>query len=490
MARKSGILLHISSLPSKYGIGTFGIEAYKFVDFLVETNQSFWQFLPLGPTSYGDSPYQSFSNNALNPYFIDLDLLVEDNLLTLDEIMDSSNGTRVDYGKLYMERFNTLKLAFNRFNLENNLFKDFLNENSEWIYDYADFMAIRKSFGDSSLIDWPKEIRTRNNYSLNKILEELKDEVNFQLFLQFQAYTQYMKLKKYANKKGINIIGDIPIYVSYDSSDLWVNPNLFMLDEENIPTYVAGVPPDSFSKDGQLWGNPLYNWNNHKNTNFKWWINRIKNQTKLFDMIRVDHFIGFVNYFKIPAKDKTAVNGVWEKALGRELFIELKKELGNLNIIAEDLGVVTNEVKALLKETGFPGMKVLQFAFNPNEESDYLPHLYSRNSVAYTGTHDNETTKEWFEKLNKEELEYCLSYINCSNDELRVDSFIKEILKSPADLAIIPMQDYLNLGSEARMNKPSTSSSNWQWRLEHDFKTIELVNKIKNFTKLYGRANK
>lgn len=488
MKRESGILMHISSLPSNYGIGTFGKEAYKFVDFLDETNQSYWQFLPLGPTSYGDSPYQSFSINALNPYFIDLDILVDENLLTKEDIIDSTYGKKINYGNLYKERYVVLKKAFNNFNLKNEQYLKFLDEHKSWVFDYANFMAIKKHFDDVSLMYWPSKVRKRNKEVLAPLFILLEKEINFELFLQFKAYEQYFKLKRYANNKNIKLMGDIPIYVSYDSSDVWMRPDLFLLDDDNKPTHVAGVPPDNFSKDGQLWGNPLYKWDRHLEENFDWWIERIRMQVTMFDSIRIDHFIGFVNYFKIPADHKTARNGVWEKALGKELFQEVHKRLGNLDIVAEDLGVITDEVRQLLKDTNFPGMKLLQFAFDSREESDYIPHLYPVNSVAYTGTHDNETTKQWFDKLNKEDLNYCLDYINAKDDNNKVDALIKETLKSPSRLAIIPIQDYLNLGSEGRMNTPSTLGNNWDFRVGKTYLTKELKNKIAYFTKLYGRS--
>lgn len=486
MKRETGILLHVTSLPSNHGIGTFGKEAYKFVDFLEKTNQTYWQILPLGPTSYGDSPYQSFSSNALNPYFIDLDFLVIDHLLKKEDIIISEFEDKIDYGKLYEERYIILKKAFKNFDLNKHEFKEFVR-NNDWLYDYALFMAIKKGYDDVSLLYWPNEVRLRDRLVIEELEKKYYDEINFQMFMQYIAYFQYFNLKEYANRRGIKIIGDIPIYVSYDSSDCFTNPKLFQLDKDNKPTHVAGVPPDNFSKDGQLWGNPLYNWEKHREENFKWWIERIKHQNKLFDMIRVDHFIGFVNYFSIPANEETARNGKWEKALGRELLIRVSEELGDLNIIAEDLGVITDEVRALLKETNYPGMKLLQFAFDSREESDYIPHLYHENSIAYTGTHDNETTKEWFTKLNENDLSYCLDYINCDNLDLATDALIKETLKSKARISMIPMQDYLNLGSEGRMNTPSTLGGNWQWRLNKDYQTEKLINKVKHFTNLYGR---
>lgn len=487
--RESGILLHVSSLPSKYGIGNFGSEAYKFVDFLEKTKQTYWQILPIGPTSYGDSPYQSFSSNALNPYFIDLEMLVDEKLIKKSDIIDSTTGDKIDYGKLYEERYLVLSKAFKNFDLSNKDFLKFLNDEKAWLHDYALFMAIKKSFDDVSLIEWPSRVRMRNAEAISKLETHYQDEINFQKFMQFKAYEQYYALKDYANSKGIKIFGDIPIYVSYDSSDVWVNPSLFQLDGDNKPTHVAGVPPDSFSADGQLWGNPLYNWEELEKTNFLWWIERIRNQAKLFDALRIDHFIGFVNYFKIPAQDKTARNGVWVKGVGSKLFKAIKAELGDLNIIAEDLGLVTDDVIALLEETNFPGMKLLHFAFDPAGDSNNLPHFHPVNSVAYPGTHDNETSKQWLENLNEESFEFFLNYTN-SNRENALNSIIKETLKSPARIAVIPMQDYLGLGSFARMNIPSTLGNNWDWRLSENYLDEELVNKVLLYTKTFGRVRK
>ncbi|VEU81121.1 4-alpha-glucanotransferase [Haploplasma axanthum] len=331
------------------------------------------------------------------------------------------------------------------------------------------------------------EIRTRNKNAISKLEELLSEDIKFQLFLQYTAYKQFMDLKKYANNNGINIIGDIPIYVAYDSSDVWINPNLFQLNDELKPIHVAGVPPDGFTALGQLWGNPLYNWSNHEKEDFKWWIKRIESQMSLFDMIRIDHFIGFENYYSIPAKDTNAINGKWEKGPGIKLFKKIKEKLGDLNIIAEDLGVITDDVRKLLKDTGFPGMKLLQFAFDSRDESDYIPYSYDENSIAYTGTHDNETTRQWFNKLNKDDLEYCLDYINCEVKGNEVDSLIKIALSTKSKLTIIPMQDYLDLGEEARMNIPSTLGGNWMWRLEKDYWKKDLEFKIARWTKLYGR---
>ncbi len=487
--RTSGILLHISSLPSRYGIGTYGKEAYRFVDFLEQSEQTYWQILPLGPTSYGDSPYQTFSAFANNPYFIDLDFLVSEKLLKKSEITATFTSPRyVDYYELYEERFIILKKAFHRFNLKNEDYIRFLEENKKWLNDYALFMAIKAKHDGASWLTWEDNLRLRNPDVLSEYEILLKEDIDFYCFLQFKSYEQWFSLKKYANDKGIMFIGDMPIYVSYDSSDVWANPEYFDLNEKKLPNHIAGVPPDNYSSDGQLWGNPLYNWEYLEKNDFEWWVDRVYSSTLLFDMIRIDHFIGFQNFYSIPYGEKTAINGTWKKGPGINLFNVFKEKLGEVNIIAEDLGVVTNEVRNLLKNTGFPGMKLLQFAFDPREESDYIPYLYTKNVIAYTGTHDNETTKTWFDKLPEKDLRYCLSYINHSDNQNKVDSLIKATLACIADTAIIPIQDYLHLGSEGRMNTPSTTGNNWRWRLMSSELNSKLMIKIKDMTTLYGRG--
>lgn len=489
--RSTGILLHISSLPSNYGIGTFGEAAYRFVDFLDKTKQTYWQILPLGPTSFGDSPYQTFSLFATNPYFIDLDILVGEGLLMNEEIISSDKGNNsIDYNALYNERYVVLKRAFKRFSDQEEYYQRFLKEQESWIYDYSFFMALKDKYNGVSWMYWPLEVRLRNTEVLKQLEKELMNDIKFHLFIQYKAYQQYFNLKKYANDKGIKIIGDIPIYVAYDSSDVWVNSNLFQLDNEKIPEYVAGVPPDNFTKDGQLWGNPLYDWEVHEKENFAWWVNRIKVQVEFFDMLRIDHFIGFENYYSIPFKDETARNGKWKKGPGIKLFNQIKKDLGDLNIIAEDLGVVTDDVRKLLKETGFPGMKLLQFGFDSREESDYIPHSYDENTIAYTGTHDNETTRQWITKLNYDDKKYCLEYINCTTEGNEVVSMIKATLATKSKIAVIPMQDYLDLGEEARLNIPSTIGNNWKWRLNNNYLTEDLTKLVSKLVKLYGREKK
>ena len=487
--RRSGVLLHISSLPSNYGIGTFGKAAYDFVDFLKASEQSFWQILPLGPTSYGDSPYQTFSAFANNPYFIDLDLLIEQGLLYKNEILSTFHSPRyVEYKELYDERFLVLKKAFHRFDTKNSKYLKFVKDNQYWLEDYAFFMALKVHHGGESWLTWDKELRLRKVETLGLYRNLLVEDIEFYQFLQYEAYEQWFNLKKYANAKGIEFVGDMPIYVSYDSSDVWANPRFFDLDQERLPYHVAGVPPDNFSKDGQLWGNPLYNWEQLEKEDFAWWVERISQAIHAFDWIRIDHFIGFQNFYSIPYGHLTAAKGEWKKGPGIKLFNVIKEKLGCVNIIAEDLGVITDDVRKLLKSTGFPGMKLLQFAFDSREESDYIPHLYTNNSIAYTGTHDNETTETWFKKLPKKDLDYCLNYINHSGDQSPVDSLIKATLACVADTAIIPMQDYLGLGDEGRMNIPSTTGNNWKWRMLPEEMNKDLLKKIKSFTLLYGRG--
>ena len=488
--RTSGILLHISSLPSAHGIGTYGKAAYDFVDFLAETKQTYWQILPLGPTSFGDSPYQTFSAFANNPYFIDLDFLIKENLLSQKEIVDIVDDKMyVNYEQIYLYRYEALKKAFSRFDRAQKQYQEYLKISAYWLDDYALFMAIKEKKHGKSWMYWDEDTRLRKPTKMIELQIELSEEIEFHKFMQYKSNEQWFQLKTYANSQGIKIIGDMPIYVSYDSSDVWANPKMFDLDEKNIPYFVAGVPPDHYAANGQLWGNPLYHWENLQQNNYQWWIDRVSISMKQFDMIRIDHFIGFVNYFSIPFGDKTAKNGVWKKGPGIRLFKVIKELLGEVNIIAEDLGAVTPEVIKVLDETGYPGMKLLQFGFNDETDNVYVPHHYSQNSVAYTGTHDNFTTASWFNELSPKALKKCLTYINCENESKRVDALIKETLKCPSNTAIIPMQDYLNLGDEGRMNIPSTLGNNWKWRLVENQITDELKAKIKNWTIIYGRCN-
>ena len=491
--RRNGMLLPIASLPSPYGIGGFSKEAYEFIDLLEETGQKLWQILPLGPTSYGDSPYQSFSTFAGNPYFIDLDTLAEKGWLTKEACEASDYGDNesyIDYGRIYNSRFVLLKQAFlNSDILSDEKFTEFCKDNQHWLPDYALYMALKNQNDGKSWIEWEEEIRLRKPEAVEYYKKELEEECNFYEFLQYEFHEQWTKVKEYAHKKGIQIVGDVPIYVAFDSADTWANPELFQLDEKNLPLGVAGCPPDAFSATGQLWGNPLYNWAYHKKTGYDWWLKRIAYCFDLYDIVRIDHFRGFDEYYSIPYGDETAVNGHWEKGPGMDLFNTVKEKLGELDIIAEDLGFLTESVFQLLKDSGYPGMKVLQFAFDPSEDSDYLTYKYQRNCVVYTGTHDNDTTAGWFEKLSDGDREVALRYMNSfytPKEEQHWD-LIALAMRSTADTCIIPVQDFLGLGSEARINMPSTLGDNWKWRMTKGAFSEELKEKIRRMTKLYGR---
>ena len=491
MKRASGVLLPVFSLPSKYGIGCFSKEAYKFIDQLKEAGQSYWQILPLGPTGYGDSPYQSFSTYAGNPYFIDLKTLIKEGLLTKKECKAYDFGdqeTKIDYEKIYYSRFKVLKKAFQRFKPDKE-YQEFVKENEEWLEDYSLYMAIKDSKGGASWNVWEDSLKNREPEALVKAKEELKDAIDFYKFQQYEFDRQWKKLRAYANKQGIQIVGDIPIYVAFDSADAWAAPELFQFDEENNPVAVAGCPPDAFSATGQLWGNPLYNWEYHKKTGYEWWIRRIGYCFKLYDVVRIDHFRGFDEYYAIPYGDETAVNGKWMPGPGMDLFQAVEAKLGRPNIIAEDLGFLTDSVLKMLADSGFPGMKVLQFAFDPSAESAYLPHTYPKNCVVYTGTHDNDTTRGWYHSESKATRDFAKEYMNVQRmdeDNLAWD-FIRVAMGSVADLCITPMQDFLNLDGEARINMPSTLGGNWAWRMKKGQCDKETVKKMERMTKIYGR---
>ena len=493
MKRASGILLPISSLPSPYGIGTFSKEAYKFVDFLAEAGQTYWQILPLGPTSYGDSPYQSFSTFAGNPYFIDLDELVREKVLTKAECKAADcthHPNYVEYGELYEKRFDLLKKAYQRSHIsEDPDFQKFVEANREWLKDYALFMTVKKCFKGASWLEWADDIRLRWGYSVDYYYHEYAEEIQFYEYLQYKFSQQWKKLKTYANEKGIQIIGDIPIYVAMDSADAWAHPDLFQMNEDRKPKGVAGCPPDAFSDAGQLWGNPLYRWEYHRHQNYDWWVSRMKHCYELYDVVRIDHFRGFDEYYSIPYGDKTAVNGHWEKGPGMELFHTLERRLGHKEVIAEDLGMMTDTVRQLVKESGYPNMKVLGFAFDPTGESEYLPHNYDKNCVCYTGTHDNETLMQMYDGMDKKTLAFATDYLNnahSTREEIKWD-FIRLAMLSVADTCIVPIQDYLGLGEEARMNFPSTTGNNWKWRVGKEELTKQLAKKILRLTKLSCR---
>lgn len=489
--RSSGILMHITSLPSSYGIGTLGKEAYRFVDFLVEAGQKYWQVLPLGPTGYGDSPYQSFSAFAGNPYLIDLDLLCKEGLLEVNDYKNVDfgiNPEEVDFEKIAENKMPILKIAFK--NLKDKYkdeLKKFREENNQWIEDYALYMALKVKNNLKSWQMWDKDIKLRKKEALNKARKELKDDIDYNIFLQFMFYKQWNNLKKYANKNGIKIIGDIPIYVAEDSADAWANSELFLLDKDKRPIVVSGCPPDGFSKTGQRWGNPIYNWKYLQETNYSWWIKRIKANSKLYDVIRIDHFRGFESYWQVPYEEETAINGQWVKGPAMKLFNVIKKELGDVDIIAEDLGYLTDEVRKFREDSGYPGMKVLEFAFDAREESDYLPHNYDKDCVVYTGTHDNDTVNGWFENANKSDVDFAIKYLKLTKEEGYNWGFIRGALSSVASLAIAQLQDYLALGTEARMNIPSTLGGNWKWRAKKQHINEDLSKKICEITKLYGR---
>lgn len=489
--RKCGVLMPISSLPSRFGIGGFSKEAYDFVDFLAAGGQSLWQILPLGPTGYGDSPYQAFSAFAGNPYFISLDKLIEEGLLTEQECEDCDYGDDpeyINYEKIYNTRFKLLRMAFDRADItKEEAYQSFVEENKEWLKDYAMYMAIKDSKKGIAWIEWDEDIRLRKPEAMARYEKELENDINFYCYQQYLFATQWAELKAYANKKGVEIVGDIPIYVAFDSADTWANPELFQLDEENIPTGVAGCPPDAFSATGQLWGNPLYRWDYHEQTGFAWWIRRLAYCFKIYDIVRIDHFRGFDEYWSIPYGDETAEFGRWEKGPGYALFEAVKKALGNRPIIAEDLGFLTPSVLKLVKKTGYPGMKILQFAFDPREESDYLPHNYTTNSVVYTGTHDNDTVNGWIAALSRKDLAFAKKYIGVKRTSDICSNLVRMALASVSDTAVIPLQDYLELGSEARINTPSTLGGNWEWRVAADACTPELAARMLELAQIFGR---
>lgn len=492
--RTSGVLMPVSSLPSRYGIGCFSKEAYEFVDFLKESGQSRWQILPLGPTGYGDSPYQSFSTFAGNPYFIDLEQLIQEGLLDRKDCQECDWGTQeeqIDYEKIYQGRYPLLKKAHAAW--RQNKPKEwaaFLETEGYWVKDYALYMAVKEAFEGKSWSEWEEGIRVRRPEAVKAYEEKLADQVEFWGFTQFYFQKQWKKLKAYANQNGVSVIGDIPIYVALDSADTWANPKLFQLDEKNIPVKVAGCPPDGFSATGQLWGNPLYAWEYHKKTGYAWWLQRVRHCFQLYDIMRIDHFRGFDEYYAIPYGEKTAEKGAWEAGPGMELFAAIRERLGELPIIAEDLGFLTDSVRKLLADSGYPGMKVLQFAFDSREESDYLPHNYERNAVVYTGTHDNDTLQGWYRVLEKEDKEMALSYLNnqaTADEEIHWD-YICLAMRSVADTCIIPMQDYLGLGGSARINTPSTLGGNWCWRMKQGALSGQLAKRISRITSVCGRA--
>ncbi len=465
------------------------------MDKLAEAGQSYWQILPLSPTSYGDSPYQSFSSFAGHPYFIDPETLIREGVLTRAECDACDFGddpTRIDYGKLYLERIPLLRKAYERSEIyKNPEFLEFCRKNSWWLEDYALFMAVKQRFGGRAWSDWAEDIRRRWGYSMDYYRRECYFEIEFYRYLQYEFAVQWKRLKEYANGKGVQIIGDIPIYVAFDSADAWAHPEMFQFDSDGKPAAVAGCPPDAFSATGQLWGNPLYRWDYHRATGYDWWCRRIAHCFSLYDVVRIDHFRGFDEYYCIPYGDRTAENGHWEKGPGIELFRAIEAKLGRKNIIAEDLGFMTDTVIQLLKDSGYPGMKVLEFAFVPGKETGYLPHSYDRNCVVYTGTHDNETLVQWYQGLDRETRKYAAEYMNNADtpDGRKYWDFIRLAMMSSANLCVIPLQDYLGLGGEARINHPSTLGENWRWRMSRSMLTHQDIKKIYALTKISFRLS-
>ena len=493
--RSSGILFHPTSLPGKYGIGTLGKEAYAFIDFLKKSRQKLWQIFPLGPTGYGDSPYQSFSSFAGNPYLIDFDLLIEAHLLSEEDLRDvffGDNEEYIDYGAIYNQKYPLLRKAYENFKSSDNHemrenFEHFKRENASWLNDYSLYISLKNHFNGLPWNEWAHDIKNREHGAMEHYKNELADDIEYHNFIQFLFFKQWGDVKRYANENGIKIIGDIPIFVAADSSDAWANPEIFLFDEERKPVKVAGVPPDYFSATGQLWGNPLYNWQKLKETNYSWWVERVRANLSTCDIIRIDHFRGFEAYWAVPYGDDTAINGQWEPGPGIDLFNAIKSQLGELPIIAEDLGLMTQGVIDLREATGFPGMKILGFAFDSGEENDYLPHTYTKNCVVYTGTHDNDTLIGWFQKAKEEDRQFARDYLNSrSDDEIHWDA-IRGAWSSVANMAISPVQDFLGLGSEARINTPGVAAGNWQWRLRHGVLTDELAERIAKLTRVYSR---
>lgn len=493
LKRGAGILLPVSSLPSPYGIGTLGKSAFEFIDFLKEAGFCYWQVLPVGPTSYGDSPYQSFSAFAGNPYMIDFDILTQENLITTEEVEQYNWGNEedcIDYYELFQNRFQVLKMAYGRSLHKKSLeYDNFCLDNKFWLDDYSFYMALKVHFQHVEWLAWDEDIKLRQKEAMEKYGSILKDETDFWRFCQFKFFEQWNKVKNYALENGILIIGDMPLYVSMDSADVWVHNEIFELDENRAPLHIAGVPPDAFSDEGQRWGNPLYRWNELKARDFFWWRQRMKAASKLYDVIRIDHFIGIVNYYSIPAEAESAKIGQWLKGPGRELTSIMKESIGDSYIIAEDLGVLTDEVREIIKETGYPGMKVIEFAFNGDVNNDYLPHNYKTNHIiCYVGTHDNETLAGYLNNCSKDQLKQIFEYYHVKTLSEATEEIIRLQYAGIGNVTILQMQDLLQLGNEARMNTPSTLGGNWVWRLKQS--DLGKVNRIKylNYSRIYGRV--
>ena len=494
--RQSGVLMHISSLPGKYGIGSFGQSAYDFVDFLVRTKQRYWQILPLGTTSYGDSPYQSFSAFAGNTYFIDFDILIEEGLLNEADVKGADFGDdprKVDYAKIFDARRPIMEKAVARFLKADDLsdYESFVEQNAAWLEVFAEYMAIKEHFDNLAWTEWPDEaIRRREAASLASYREKLADKLTYHRVTQYLFFKQWLRLKAYANEHHIEIVGDMPIYVAADSADVWAHPQFFKTDAVGKPTCVAGCPPDEFSETGQLWGNPIYDWEAMDKDGYAWWIERLRESFKIYDIVRIDHFRGFESYWEVPADSETSATGKWVKGPDYKLFAAVKEALGDLNIIAEDLGFMTDEVIELRERTGFPGMKILQFAFNPDDESIDSPHLAPNNSVMYTGTHDNNTVLGWYkDEIDDATRQYMAQYTNRKEYETVPHAMLRTIFASVSFMAIATMQDLLELDSAARMNYPSTIGGNWTWRMTAEELNPIVEGELYSLTKTYRRMN-
>ena len=504
--RSSGILLHPTSLPGPFGIGDLGDEAYRFADFLSASGQSLWQVLPLGPTGYGDSPYACYSAFAGNTLLIAPDRLISARLLTDEDLAAAPAfaATQVDFEAVHRFKDELLKKAFDRFTKSTDTtlrseFETFREQHRSWLNDYAIFRALKDAHAGKPWHEWDATFVRREAAALARATEALREQIEAHKFYQFLFFKQWSELKSYCNARAIKLIGDIPIFVAHDSADVWTNPEQFKLDQSGKPVVVAGVPPDYFSKTGQLWGNPLYNWEHMIADGFKWWIKRVQATLHTIDILRIDHFRGFVACWEIPGGDQTAERGSWVEAPGRELFLAIRNALGQLPIIAEDLGVITPEVNNLRDDFGFPGMRILQFAFSSDAKNQDLPHNYHPNVVVYTGTHDNDTTVGWFQSVAGEgstrdaaqierERNFGLKYLNSDGKEIHWD-FIRAVLASCADTAVVPLQDVLGLGTEARMNLPNSTSGNWSWRFKAGVLTDEIQGRLRELSELYGRAS-
>ena len=491
--RAAGIILHPTSLPGPDGIGDLGPEAYLWIDFLHRSGCQFWQVLPLGPTGYADSPYQCFSAFAGNPYLISATMLLDQGLLNKDDLADRPQFSleKVDYGPVIDWKITILRRCFSHFrkNLDptqQTEFESYKHAQKEWLAPFATFMAIKEQHGGGGWNEWPEALRKRKPKTMAKFIKEFAEEIEFQSFQQFLFHRQWTALRDYAHEKGIRIIGDIPIFVAYDSADVWMNKELFFLDDDDLPEVVAGVPPDYFSETGQLWGNPLYNWEAHRDDGYRWWLARMQSVLNQVDIVRLDHFRGFEAYWEVPFGNETAAEGRWVKGPGKDFLEVVKAELGELPIIAEDLGVITEPVKQIRDRFNLPGMKILQFAFAKDPEDDFLPHNFPVNCVAYTGTHDNNTTRGWYESAPEREQDFCRRYLARSGEDITW-SMIRALWGSVAAWVLAPMQDILSLGYWARMNFPGTASGNWGWRMHPDAINEGLIDRLHETNYLYGR---